>query len=292
VRKTNLVLGSLLFATACGDYETIEVDGRTREFAIYEPTGSKPADGWPMVFAYHGAFTTARNMQHYAQLDPIADEEGFLVVYPNGIRRVWHDGRKDSDIDDVEFTDVLIDHVINNYGGDENRLYVTGMSNGGFMSHRLACDLSDRVVAIAPVAGTLSQEVLDICDPSRPVHVMTFMGTFDDVVPYGGGELGGSFSGDRGTMLSAPDSTLYWAEGANCSPDPENKTRDKSEDGTSLETETYSGCDDDVSVVLHTIHEGGHTWPGADAKPLLGKTSTEINASKAMWKWFEDKSLD
>lgn len=290
--KRRVGLGAALLVAGCGDYETIEVDGTTREFAVFEPSGSKPADGWPVVFAYHGAFTTARNMQHYIEMDAIADDEGFLVVYPNGIRRVWQDGRTDSDVDDVEFTDVLIDHVISEYGADEGRVYVTGMSNGGFMSHRLACDLSDRIVAIAPVAGTLSEEVRKICEPSRPVHVMSFMGTFDDIVPYGGGELGGTLSGDLGTMLSAPESTRYWSEHANCLPDPEVKSRDKAEDGTSLETETFLGCDDDVSVVLHTIEEGGHTWPGADPKPLLGKTSEEIDASKAIWKWFEDKSMD
>lgn len=271
----------------CTDYLTIEVDGRTREYLVYEPDDSAPPDGRAVVFVYHGAFTTAADMQEYAKMDPVADDEGFLVVYPNGINRLWYDGRIPDEVDDVAFTDALLDQIIDDYEVDETRVYATGISNGGFMSHRVGCDLSDRFVAIAPVAGTLSHELRDKCEPTRPVPVMLVMGTKDNLVPYDGGKLGGRFAGDFGTMLSAEGSIEWWADHANCEEDPSLDSFDEVDDGTKIQTREWTECDAGAEMILYTVKDGGHTWPGADDIRLLGKTTKEFDASETMWAFFD-----
>lgn len=281
---------SVMLATAvagCTDYLTIEVDGRTREYLVHAPGGSAPRDGRPVVFVYHGAFTTAADMEDYAQLDPVADDEGFIAVYPNGVNRLWYDGRIPDEVDDVAFTDALLDRIIEDYEVDETRVYATGISNGGFMTHRVACDLSERFVAIAPVAGTLSQELRDECEPTRPVPVMMVMGTKDNLVPYDGGKLGGRFAGDFGTMLSAVDSIEWWAAQADCELEPAVEKFDEVDDGTKIKTRTYGDCAEDAEMMLYTVEDGGHTWPGASKHLLLGKTSREIDASETMWTFFD-----
>ena len=292
VRTLTVLVCSAGLLAGCADYQTIEVDGRTREYLVHEPDGSAPSDGWPVVLAYHGAFTTARSMQRYSELDPVANDEGFLAVYPNGIGRVWNDGRTDSDVDDVAFTDALIDRLDDDYGIDPSRVFATGMSNGGFMSQRLGCELGDRIAAIAPVAGTLSEELREDCSPARALPVLLIMGTEDNVVPYAGGELGGQFSGDRGTMLSAEESIDWWVQNASCDGDPtEEKIDTDDDDATVIRTKRWEACADEVTVALYSVDGGGHTWPGADPQILLGATSKDIHASEEVWSFFSQFSL-
>ncbi len=283
---------AVLTASACTEYQTIVVDGRTREYLVHEPSESAPEEGRPVVFVYHGAFTTAAQMQRYAELDTVADKEGFLVVYPNGVNRLWYDGRIDDRVDDVAFTDALLDRIAEDFDIDEARVYATGISNGGFMSYRVACDLSDRFTAIAPVAATFSQELRDMCAPLRPAPVLTIMGTQDKLVPYEGGKLGGQLSGELGTMLSAEESIDWWATRAGCEGEPVTRTFDEVEgDDTKVQTRTWASCPSEIEMILYTIRGGGHTWPGAKPTPLLGKTSEEIDAGQTMWAFFERFSL-
>lgn len=281
------LLVSLLAATACTRYETIDVDGQTRKYLVHMPSGEAPAEGWPLVIAYHGAFSTPEATEDYTGLSALADAEGFVVVYPKGKKRRWSDGRIPDEVDDVGFTVALIDHAVAEYSVDERRVYATGISNGGFMSHRVGCDLGDRIAAIAPVAGTMSVELSAVCEPAQPVSVMLFMGTEDDFVPYEGGELGKNFSGEtRGTMLSADDSVARWVELDGCPDAPLETTLDERDDGTVVTTRSWSGCDGGAELVFHSIDGGGHTWPGADDVALLGPVSHELDATTEMWAFF------
>lgn len=274
----------------CTDYLTIEVDGREREYLVHAPDGDPPAAGWPVLFVFHGAFMTGASMQKYVKIDGLADDEGFVVVYPNGIHRVWNDGRVDSEVDDIAFTDALLDRIDRDFEIDADRVYATGISNGAFMSHRVACDLSDRFVGAAPVAGTLSEELRDTCEPQRPMPMLLVMGTEDDLVPYEGGELGGGLSGELGTMLSAVDSAAWWAEQSGCGA-ARRQDLEKVEDGTSIELRAWAACDGDVQVQLYTVDGGGHTWPGAKKSALFGTTSREIDANEVLWAFFSGFSL-
>ena len=287
MRRFAFGFGLSLLATACTHYETLWVDGEKREFLVHVPAGEPPATGWPAIIAYHGAFTTPEATESYTRLSELAESEGFVVFYPKGERRLWNDGRMPDEHDDVAFTDALIDHAISSYEVDEARVYATGISNGGFMSHRVACDLSDRIAAVAPVAGTLSEPLADRCDPAKPVPMMLFLGTDDDLVAYEGGELGGRFGGRTyGTMLSAEDSAQNWAAFDGCAREHPVETHDQLADGTSVETRRWTECEGGGEVVLHTIVGGGHTWPGADEVPFLGTTTEELDANATMWAFF------
>ena len=292
MRPSLLALAVLApLSAGCTAYETVDVDGTTREFLIHVPDaealGGAPAEGWPLVIAFHGAYSTPSATEDYTGLSALADEEGFVVVYPKGKQRLWNDGRIPDLADDVAFTAALIDHLVAEYEVDPERVFATGISNGGFMAHRVGCELADRVVGIAPVAGTLSEELVEICDPVRPVGVMLFMGTDDDLVPYDGGALGGGLgAGAFGTMLSAPQTTDHWADLDGCAGAPEITELDALDDGTRIETRHYAGCEGRGQVVLHTIEGGGHTWPGAGYVAGLGVASQELDASETMWRFF------
>ena len=280
------LLGLALLA-GCRGYESIEVDGTRRDFLLHVPAGAAPAEGRPLVIAFHGAYSTPDATEDYTGLSTLADAEDFVVVYPKGKQRLWNDGRIPDAYDDVAFTAALIDHLIASEDVDPDRVFVTGISNGGFMAHRIGCDLGDRVAAIAPVAGTLSQELLEVCEPAGPVAMMMFMGTDDDLVPYEGGELGGKLgAGIFGTMLSARDTAEQWAGFEGCVGEPALETRNAVDDGTQVETLRYAGCDERGPVVLHTIVGGGHSWPGADEATGLGPVSAELDASAEMWAFF------
>ena len=285
VRLTHTAVLSVCLLGACTHYESLEVDGVEREFLVHVPPGETPDQGWPLVLAYHGAYTTPENTETYTGLSILADAEGFVVVYPRGKQRLWNDGRVPDAYDDVAFTAALIDHLIDEYEVDEGRVFATGISNGAFMSHRVGCELGDRIAGIAPVAGSLSEELLAVCEPVAPVPVMLVMGTEDRLVPYEGGSLGGGFVGGRiGTLLSGPQSAAHWAGLNGCDTEPVATERDELDDGTRLSSVEYHGCA--AEVVFHTIDGGGHTWPGARHVVGLGTVSAELDASAEIWRFF------
>src|SRR5262249_33405984 len=157
---------------------------------------------------------------------------------------------------------------------DVDRIYATGMSNGGFMSHRLGCELANRIAAIAPVAGVLGVA----CSPSRPMPVMDFHGTADTLVPYNGGSQYG--------FASVPDTIAGWAQRNGCTDTPA-VTFSKGDSSC----QTYQKCQAGVTVTLCTVQDGGHTWPGGTPYPSLGKTTTDLSATDAMWEFFKQNPM-
>jgi polyhydroxybutyrate depolymerase len=242
---------------------------------VHEPGADAPAEGWPLVLLLHGFGQSAAGMQRYCEMDETADEEGFLAVYPNGLDRSWNDGRFDGGADDIAFIDQLIDHLEEDRDVDLARVYVAGISNGGFMTHRVACELGDRVAAAVPVAAGLTEDLVDGCEPAAPVPVMMIWGTEDTLVPYDGGGIG--FGGGRGGVLSAHESLETWATWNGCTEiEQPTESDEASDDDTWVETEARSACLDGTTAALATVHGGGHTWPSARTTRLLGKTTEEL----------------
>jgi polyhydroxybutyrate depolymerase len=216
-----------------------------------------------------------------------SDEEGFLVVYPNGTGRLdeflltWNAGTccgyaLEHNIDDVGFIRTLLERLEQQVRIDPSRIYVTGISNGGMMTYRLACDLADTVAAIAPVAAALNEED---CSPSRPVSVIIFHGTADEHVPYNGGI--GSKARDERVDKPVRYAVSFWVNRNRCSPNP------VVEEFGSIRKETYGGGIDGTEVVLYTILGGGHAWPGGEKGYRWGDEPTkEISATDLMWEFF------
>lgn len=266
--------------------------GRTRTFQFHVPKGVKP--GAPLVIALHGRLGQGRNQAELTGLDAVADEAGFIVVYPDGVSRSWADGRGTTPadregVDDVGFISALIDRFVSEHGADAHRVYVTGMSNGGMMSFRLACELSDRVAAIAPVGALMGASLAERCNPKRAVPVLAIVGTEDPLVPFTGGPV----AGDRGDVLSASQVLSRWAGWNGC---PAGAARvvmleDRAPaDGTRVRSETRTDCRDGTEVALYVVEGGGHTWPGGQQYlrvGRIGRTSRDVDASRAAWAFFQ-----
>lgn len=272
---------------------SVKVEGRRRTYIVHVPRKhdtSKPA---PVVLAFHGAGMNGSGMMAFTGLNKKADEAGFLAVYPDGtglgrLLLTWNAGgvkgkAASARPDDVAFVRALLDDLAGVVAVDANRVYATGMSNGGMMCYRLAAELSDRIAAIAPVAGTMAVEKFQ---PKRPVGVVHFHGTADRIVPFGGaGRRMARFFSFR----SVRQTIRLWAKHNGCDAKPKVTRladRDK-DDGTTVTRETYAGGKGGPEVVLYTIHGGGHTWPG-QRRPFgfLGRSTRDISANDLIWAFF------
>ena len=288
--------------------DSIIIGGLKRTWLIHIPLSFDKTRSVPLLIALHGGGGTGRNMVKLTLggFDKISDKRGFIVVYPDGIEKHWNDGRSSEEtryrvhkenIDDVGFISALIDYLIKTMNIDRKRVYITGMSNGAIMSYRLACDLTEKIAAIAPVAGNIPQNLLSSCSPSGSVSVLAFNNVNDPLVPFEGGDVTGPYGLKKlGKVLSAQESVKFWVNNNNCSITPViTYEPDKNpQDGTRVRKESYLNGKNDTEVVLFVIEGGGHTWPGGYqyfGEGVIGKTSRDINANEVIWDFFEKHSL-
>ena len=272
----------------------LNVGGVNRVFWVYVPSGYADA-AVPLVVVLHAEMGTAAQVEALSNFDAIAEREGFIVAYPEGVNRQWNDGRVQtggaaSTADDVGFLTSMLDSIEAEFKIDWHRVYVAGESNGALMCFRLACEAPQRFAAIASIAGALPQPVDANCTPTIPMPVVMFNGTADQVVPYDGGPFNGRTK--WGTVLSAPDTAAFWATLDQCYPQPETvELADAdSEDDTLVFRETYSGGVYGSEVVLYRIEGGGHSWPGGNTLQeewVYGPVSRDIYASQLTWDFFK-----
>jgi polyhydroxybutyrate depolymerase len=282
-------------------------DGLERTYHIHIPSSYNKSVSLPLVLALHGRGGNSESMIMVSRrgFDLLADTEGFIVVYPDGIEMNWNDGRFDEEandrahkenINDVGFISALIDSMIKDYNINPKRVYVTGISSGAIMSYRLACELSDKIAAIAPVDGSIPNMLLHECSPSMPVSVLAINNINDPMVPFEGGEIFGHFHMIKlGQVLSVNESIGFWVSRNKCSVTPvvaEEPDRDP-KDGTRVTRKEYSNGVGGTEVVLYAVDGGGHTWPGGfQYLPvwLIGKTSRDIDANELIWSFFKKHS--
>ncbi|MBN2864162.1 MAG: hypothetical protein JXN62_13425 [Bacteroidales bacterium] len=278
-------------------------DKLKRKFILHKPASNDKSSKLPLVIVLHGRGVSARSMIFLTRngFNKLADKDGFTVIYPDGIGQNWNDGRMDEEtddrahkenIDDVGFISELIDYMITDHNTDQKRVYVTGISNGAIMSYRLACELSHKIAAIAPVDGNIPYLLLPDCKPSYPVSVLAINNSDDPLVPYNGGDIYGHFHRVKlGKVLSVDESIQFWVKVNKCSVIPvkaEEPDKDPA-DGTRVEKKLYRNGIDGSEVVLYTVEGGGHTWPGGfQYLPvwMIGKTSRDIDACEIIWSFF------
>jgi polyhydroxybutyrate depolymerase len=292
-----LLIASTLTAEplGAGDHSRrLTVDGRERSYLIHVPPNYDPKKPTPLVLAFHGGGGNADSMVRFSSLNKKSDEAGFIVVYPSGTGRLervltFNGGNccgyaMNNKVDDVEFTRQLLDDLAESVSIDPKRVFATGMSNGGIMVYLLASELSDRIAAIAPVAGPMGTET---CQPKRPVSVIHFHGTDDENAPFKGGKGAKSISGTD--FYSVDHSIQAWVKANSCNEEPVVTTiPDNANDGTTITRKTYGGGKDGAEVVLVVIEGGGHTWPGQESRlKVLGKSTKNISANDLMWEFFE-----
>ncbi len=271
----------------------LTVDGNARSFIIYLPAGYNNAGKMPLIFVIHGGSGTPDGMINIANFKTISDRDKTVLVYPAGIQNNWNDGRptppNQLGINDVSFFNQVCDYMIANYSVDGARIYATGISNGGFMSSRLGCELSSRIAAIAVDAATIeATSIASSCNPGRPVPVIYIHGTTDPLVPFTGGVM---TSGAGGTVLSHFQAVDKWVNINGCNTTPTiTDLPDIANDGTTIKQRIYSGGTNGSEVVSYVILNGGHTWPqGYQYLPeaIIGKTSQDMNACEVIWAFFK-----
>jgi len=258
---------------------TLTSSGVERNTRVHVPEKYDPTTPATLVLNFHGYSSNADQEIWLSKMNEASDERGFLVVYPNGLgglAQSWNAGAccgtsAMNGVDDVGFVKALIEKLEADYCIDAKRVFATGMSNGGFLSNRLGCEMSDTIAAIAPVAGLIGIP-LGECAPARPVPVMHFHGTADMLVPYDGG----GFSG----FISVGESIARWRE-LNACEAAEVVTFEKG-DGKCVKT----ACAEGSEVTLCTVTNGGHTWPGGTPIPGFGVTSMDLDATNAMLDFF------
>jgi len=275
-------------------------DGLKRTYLLHVPASSDKTRRMPLVIALHGGGGTGERMERLTLggFNKLSDREGFVVVYPDGIEEHWNDGREKvkyrahrEKVNDVGFISALIDHLAESGNIDKKRVYVTGISNGAMMSNRLACELTGRIKAIAPVAGNMPYDLVSRCAPSRPIPVLMISGSKDPMMPWEGGEAH-FLRLNFGKVLSVPETIKFWLAHNHCTTvpvitlEPDKDPRD----GTRVRKEVYAGCEAGTEVILYTVEGGGHTWPGGYRylpERLIGKTSEDLDANELIWDFFK-----
>ena len=293
--------GCQLRARAAENTQTheIRVDELERRYFLHVPPGLPADKAVPLVLMFHGGGGRPAFAERESRFSELADREGFLVAYPEGIGQSWNDGRGDlglaaqrDNVDDVAFVAALLDDVAGRHEVDPRRVFATGMSNGAIFSHTLAARLSTRIAAIAPVTGGIAQAFSESFAPEQPVSVLILQSTADPLVPYDGGPIRKRGGAERAGILSTAETVRKWVEhnGAKAKAVVAELPDTDPQDGCRVQTFTHSGGRKGSSVVLYRIEGGGHTWPGGLQylpERFIGKVCRDISATEVIWNFFK-----
>ncbi|OVE78008.1 hypothetical protein BVX98_01510 [bacterium F11] len=275
-----------------------------RKYLLYIPKSYDGTNPVPLILVLHGGAGTPTGTQRLSRMSEKADQEGFLVIYPqshvsrNGFRH-WNAGPrplepyKESPADDVGFLNRILDDMEKRFNIDERRIYATGISNGGMMIYRMACEMSHRIAAVAPIA---TASLMNQCRPKRPISILHIHGRKDKIIQFEGGGTHPSvpnFIKRTVPLKSAQKSIEPFVSLNKCPPAPREIFQN-----AKAKCLSYGPGENKTEVVLCTVEDGGHTWPGgahtsekAWYLKLVGKLSQDINASDMMWDFFKRHPL-
>ena len=281
---------AVVFKIANKTTGTVISSGEKRSYLLYVPESYDPATPTPLVIAIHGFAEWPAHEALISHWNKVAEENGFIVVYPSGTSfpkhwRTYGTSNDSSDpFIDVRFISDLIDHLQLQYNIDPSQIYANGLSNGGGMSYLLACTLSNRIAAVGSVSGAYVLPMNE-CKPSRPVPMMVFHGTADPIVPY----FGGPSRSFEIPFPYIPNWVKGYAALNGCNPAPEVFPSS----GNDISGMHYTGCAQGADVIFYSIAGGGHSWPGGDPIPawIVGRTSQSIDATRLLWEFFQKHPL-
>ena len=278
----------------------VEVDGYTREFFMHIPVPGR--ETMSVVFALHGGGGRAQAFATYLDLDIYSNDENILFVYPDGFERHWNDGRTDSPhsahaegIDDVKFFRRLVDVLAEHFPVDRDRVYAVGISNGGMMTLRLACEAADLFAAVASIAASMPDQLARDCRPSRPIPILFVSGTDDPMMPYAGGQVAPRFRA-LGLVRPVEETVAQWVGFNGCAERASVQSLPDADptDGSRVVSLRYLPCRDGAEVRFLRVDGGGHTWPGAKRYApewMVGTTNRDIDANRVVLDFFAGHRL-
>ena len=278
-QNPNVIIESCSNTTRTGMQKCdLKHDGLDRYYFIYRPENLNTNISVPVLFALHGYGSSALSHLTYTNYFSLADANNFIVIYPQGtttdtLSSHWNVGgwTSKSTRKDIEFIDTVIDLIKDKIQIDQTRIYSSGMSNGGYMSYSLACNLNSKIAAIASVTGSMTPDNFDNCTPSNPISVLQIHGLQDLIVPYIGN------SGSK----SIPDVIDFWVNHNACNTEPNRLI--KYSNLALVNYDTYENCLNNTNVKLILHPEMGHTWPF---------TSTHnVSASNEIWNFVSQYDL-
>lgn len=300
MKRTIILLFCILITAqlyAASESGFLIIDKRKRTYNMYVPESIKPGASPAVVFVLHGGGGNAKQIEKYTNFSSLADREGFIVVYPQGFDKQWNDGRDVIQsrahrlkIDDVKFITSIIDMMELKYHIDRKKVFACGISNGGFMSLRLACEIPDKLAAVASVAASMPKGEWVRCNPQSKISVLLINGDADPLVPFNGGyvKIGNKKRGECEPVIMAFD---FWKRVAGFTQRPyyTNIVDADKGDQTLCFFEFYKSPDGYETGLIH-VKNGGHTWPGAQpylTEKIVGKVSRDFNATAEIWEFFK-----
>lgn len=262
---------------------SVRIGGTKRSFRLHVPKKLPAAEKLPLIVVLHGAIGTGWTGEWDSRMSEQSEKDKFIVAYPNGYTRTWNAGgccglARRWEIDDVAFVRAMIEKIKTELPVDSDRVFVTGISNGGMMTFRIGRELSDIVAAIAPIQGCMYPSKADM---DSPISVVMFHGTKDSIIRYDGGT--GSKFGYKVTSQSVADTIKYWVTHNGCKQEPLTETKGN------IVKDLYTGGKNGTEVCLYTLKGGGHYWPGGRRCTIFGdKPTKEFSATEAMVKFFKE----
>ena len=255
----------------------LQVGNLKRAYDLHVPASYKSNQPAPLLIALHGTGGNGNVMKQQTGFNQLAEQNGFIVVYPDGVKQHWdaRRGNQPETTNDIGFISALIDDLGSRYSIDRRRIYAAGFSNGGTFTHRLACDLSDKITAIAVVSATMPANLTSRCQTTKPIPVLLIHGTKDEAIPYA--------TAGRG-LLSVPETFSYWSTHNRCSSLPKELPPTIS----GVQTKMYEQCANQASVILHSLQGGGHEW-ASEAK-ATDAIANQFSASAVIWDFFNHYS--
>ncbi|MGD9638554.1 MAG: PHB depolymerase family esterase [Alphaproteobacteria bacterium] len=272
----------------------IVINGIKRSYYLFTPSNYSSQKIYPVIFAFHGGGGNAYNILNMTNFKSYIDDYDFILIAPNGsgnnsneMLLTWNAGNccgyaLEQSVNEADFINAIIEQSAKDYSINRNQIFLTGMSNGAMLSHRLACELSDKIAGIATVSGAMNFEQ---CSPSKPIKAIIFNGKKDEHVRYDGGVPSKNMD-KRNPRIDNPVfyAVNFWVNNNHCSPKPHQETFGN------IIIDKYLDCNDNQDVTLYTIVDGKHAWPGGEKGSFLGDEPTnEINATQIILNSFIPK---
>ncbi|MBI9035613.1 MAG: T9SS type A sorting domain-containing protein [Bacteroidales bacterium] len=276
-------------------------NGLIRSYILHLPPSYNSIDHFPVVVVLHGGGSgNGEDLLLNHHFDEVGDTANYISLFPNGYYNDWADGRGVSQadtagIDDVSFLNSLVEHLSEKFTIDTSRMYICGVSNGGMLVQKLACESPYKFSAFASIIASMPDSIVHHCNPDQSVPIILMNGTSDAWVPYSGGPLGPITNG--GSVIGTDSTISIWQSLNSCIqtfPDSLNLTDIVFTDNCDVTRFNYGICTDSSEIILYRINNGGHTIPGMESPvnpiPFFGYINYDIDAAIEIWKFFRKHS--